>query len=90
MVRDTALEIGQNGITVNAICPGYIETAIQDYLTPVQIEDALEKTALPRFWIAERHRACRLSSSPPTTQNGSPVLLSSLMVASPQACRRPN
>ena len=51
MVRDTALEIGQDGITVNAICPGYIETAIQDYLTPEQIDEALEKTALPRFGL---------------------------------------
>ena len=51
MVRDTALEIGQDRITVNAICPGYIETAIQDYLTPEQIEEALEKTALPRFGL---------------------------------------
>ena len=51
MVRDTALEIGRFGITVNAICPGYIETAIQDYLTPEQIEEALEKTALPRFGL---------------------------------------
>ena len=49
MVRDTALEMGQFGITVNAICPGYIETAIQDYLTPEEIEEALAKTALPRF-----------------------------------------
>lgn len=51
MVRDTALEIGQFGITVNAICPGYIETAIQDYLTPEQVDEALEKTALPRFGL---------------------------------------
>lgn len=51
MVRDTALEIGQFGITVNAICPGYIETAIQDYLTPKQVEEALEKTAMPRFGL---------------------------------------
>ena len=51
MVRDTALELGPFGITVNAICPGYIETAIQDYLTPEQIEEALEKTALPRFGL---------------------------------------
>ncbi len=51
LVRDTALELGQFGITVNAICPGYIETAIQDYLTPEQIAEALEKTALPRFGL---------------------------------------
>ncbi len=59
MVRDTALEIGQFGITVNAICPGYIETAIQDYLTPEQIEEALEKTAMPRFGLPrDIGRAC--------------------------------
>ena len=51
MIRDTALEVGQYGITVNAICPGYIETAIQDYLTPEQIQACREKTALPRLGV---------------------------------------
>ncbi len=51
MVRDTALEVGENGITVNAICPGYIETAIQDYLTPEQIESSLEKTPMQRLGL---------------------------------------
>ena len=49
MVRDTALELGKYGVTVNAICPGYIETALQDYLTPEQIEACLQRTALPRL-----------------------------------------
>lgn len=51
MVRDTALEVGKFGVTVNAICPGYIETAIQDYLTPDQIESSLEKTPLQRLGL---------------------------------------
>ena len=51
IVRDTALEVGEFGITVNAICPGYIETAIQDYLTPEQIESSLEKTPLQRLGL---------------------------------------
>ncbi|MDE0636478.1 MAG: glucose 1-dehydrogenase [Candidatus Poribacteria bacterium] len=51
MVRDTALEVGEFGITVNAICPGYIETAIQDYLTPEQIESSLEKTPMQRLGL---------------------------------------
>ena len=51
LVRDTALEVGQYGITVNAICPGYIETPIQDYLTPEQIEECREKTPLPRLGL---------------------------------------
>ncbi len=51
MVRDTALEVGKFGITVNAISPGYIETAIQDYLTPEQIEESLEKTPLQRLGL---------------------------------------
>ena len=49
MARDTALEVGQYGITVNAICPGYIETAIQDYLTPEQIEAVRQRNPLPRL-----------------------------------------
>ena len=49
MARDTAIEVGKYGITVNAICPGYIETAIQDYLTPEQIDACRERTPLPRL-----------------------------------------
>jgi NAD(P)-dependent dehydrogenase (short-subunit alcohol dehydrogenase family) len=49
MARDTAVELGRFGITVNAISPGYIETAIQDYLTPEQIEACRERTPLPRL-----------------------------------------
>ena len=51
MVRDTALEIGKYGITVNTICPGYIETAIQDYLTPEQVESSLKKTPMQRLGL---------------------------------------
>jgi NAD(P)-dependent dehydrogenase (short-subunit alcohol dehydrogenase family) len=51
LARDTALEVGRWGITVNAICPGYIETAIQDYLTPEQIEACRERTPLPRLGL---------------------------------------
>ncbi|MBI3910674.1 MAG: glucose 1-dehydrogenase [Armatimonadetes bacterium] len=49
LTRDTAMEVGRYGITVNAICPGYIETAIQDYLTEEQIEACRRRTPLPRF-----------------------------------------
>ncbi len=49
MARDTAIEVGRHGITVNAICPGYIETPIQDYLTAEQIEACRQRTPLPRL-----------------------------------------
>ena len=49
LARDTAVELGPLGITVNAICPGFIETANQDYLTPEQIEEGRQRTLLPRF-----------------------------------------
>jgi len=49
LTRDTAFEVASEGVTVNAICPGYIETAIQDYLTEEQIEAARQGTPLPRF-----------------------------------------
>ncbi len=49
LTRDTAVEVAADNITVNAICPGYIETPIQDYQTEEQIAAALERTPLPRF-----------------------------------------
>jgi NAD(P)-dependent dehydrogenase (short-subunit alcohol dehydrogenase family) len=49
LARDTALEVAAHGVTVNAICPGYIETAIQDYLTEAQIDDCRRRTPLPRL-----------------------------------------
>ncbi len=48
-VKALAQENANKGITVNAICPGYIETAIQDYLTPEQIEACRQRTPLPRL-----------------------------------------
>jgi NAD(P)-dependent dehydrogenase (short-subunit alcohol dehydrogenase family) len=33
------------------ICPGYIETAIQDYLTPEQIQACRDRTLLPRLGV---------------------------------------
>lgn len=51
MARDTAMEVGRDGITVNVICPGYIETAIQDYLTPDQIQACRDRTPLPRLGV---------------------------------------
>ena len=49
LTRDTALELAPDGVTVNAICPGYVETPIQDYLTEEQIEESRGRTPLPRF-----------------------------------------
>lgn len=51
MVKDTATEVGKFGVTVNAISPGYIETAIQDYLTSEQIKSSLEKTPMQRLGL---------------------------------------
>ncbi|MEE2659776.1 MAG: glucose 1-dehydrogenase [Candidatus Latescibacterota bacterium] len=51
LTKDTAVEVGERGITCNAICPGYIETAIQDYLTAEQIEHCRKATPLPRLGL---------------------------------------
>ena len=51
LTRDTAVELASHGITANTICPGYIETPIQDYLTEDQVAEALEKTPLPRLGL---------------------------------------
>ena len=49
--RDNALELAPFGATVNAICPGYIETPMQDYSTVETIEMCREKTPLPRLGL---------------------------------------
>ena len=47
--RALAKEVAPFGITVNAICPGYIETPIQDYLSLQQIDSVRNRTPLPRL-----------------------------------------
>lgn len=59
LTRDTAFEAAADGVTVNAICPGYIETAIQDYLTEEEIENSRQGTPLPRLGLPrDIGRAC--------------------------------
>ena len=59
LTRDTAVEVADDNITVNAVCPGYIETAIQDYLTSEQIDQCLHQTPLPRLGLPrDIGRAC--------------------------------
>lgn len=49
LTRDMAVELGPHGITVNVVCPGYIETPIQDYWTPEQIEEFRANIPLRRL-----------------------------------------
>ena len=64
LTRDSATELAPYGVTVNAICPGYVETAIQDYLTPEQIDEARERTPLPRLGVpTDISRACTFLAS---------------------------
>ena len=51
MTRDTAVEAASDGVTANTICPGYIETPIQDALSPEQVELANKMTPLPRLGL---------------------------------------
>ena len=64
LTKDTAVEVADRSITVNAICSGYIETAMQDYQTPEQIEAARQLTPLPRLGRPDDvGRACTLLAS---------------------------
>jgi len=49
LTRDLAVELGEAGVHVNAICPGYIKTPIQDYLSEEEIEAVREHTLTPRL-----------------------------------------
>jgi 3-oxoacyl-[acyl-carrier protein] reductase len=47
--KSLAREVGSRNITVNAIAPGFIPTALTDVLTPEQKESAVKMTPLGRF-----------------------------------------
>ena len=51
MTKDTAIEAAGDGVTANAICPGYIETAIQDALSPEDVASAKRLTPLNRLGL---------------------------------------
>tara|TARA_B100000941_G_scaffold277897_1_gene241798 strand:- start:3646 stop:4425 length:780 start_codon:yes stop_codon:yes gene_type:complete len=49
LTKDLAITLGKYNITVNAICPGYIETPIQDYNKPESIEEFLATLPIKRL-----------------------------------------
>ena len=51
LTRDSAVELAPFGVTVNSICPGYIETPLQDYQSREDIEKARQRTPLPRLGL---------------------------------------
>lgn len=53
LTRDLAVELADAPVHVNAICPGYIETPIQDYLTEEDIQEVQEHTLTPWFGTPE-------------------------------------
>ena len=51
LVHDLSIELGPHNVTVNAICPGAIETPIQDYMTKEIIDEYLKTIPLGRFGL---------------------------------------
>lgn len=49
MSKALAAEVANRNITVNCICPGYIETDMLDFLTEAQKEEMLEKIPMKRL-----------------------------------------
>lgn len=53
LTRDLAVELGDDSVTVNAICPGFIQTPIQDYLSDEEMQVQLDQTLLPYTGVPE-------------------------------------
>ncbi len=53
LTRSLALEIGSRGITVNAIAPGFIETAMTESLPDPVVQGMRERIPLGRFGAVE-------------------------------------
>lgn len=53
LTRDLAVELGEDEVNVNAICPGFVETAIQDFHTEQSMQAELDHTLLPRGGTTE-------------------------------------
>jgi 3-oxoacyl-[acyl-carrier protein] reductase len=53
MTKTVAKEMGSRGITVNAVAPGFIKTAMTDALTEEQKNKMLELVAMKRYGLPE-------------------------------------
>ncbi|MFB6136806.1 MAG: SDR family NAD(P)-dependent oxidoreductase [Halobacteriaceae archaeon] len=53
LTRDFAVELGEENVRVNAVCPGFIETAIQDYHDADSMAEQLDHTLLPHAGTPE-------------------------------------
>lgn len=51
--KSIAKEVGSRNITVNAIAPGFVPTALTDVLSPDMVEQAIQSTPLGRLGTAE-------------------------------------
>jgi NAD(P)-dependent dehydrogenase (short-subunit alcohol dehydrogenase family) len=60
LTRDLATTLGPYDVTANTICPGFIKTPRQDYLTDDEIEASREQTVLPRLGTPEDVAAAAL------------------------------
>src|SRR3546814_20066011 len=67
LTKAAALENGRNGIRINAICPGFVETQLtageSTAFTPKKLQSGLDRTAVQQIGRAPSRERVRQSGS---------------------------
>jgi len=67
LTKTTALEVANDGITCNAICPGWVRTPLVEKQIEARAKEKGSRSSRPRKSCSAKSRPCCPSSPPPSS-----------------------